>query len=103
MRMSGPECSLDSQRTIFRPRQRNRDVTSLITSTWGFLHDPHRDVDVDEVFAVFMDEPHTYTREKMAEVYCHGGLAAQRQVLTAALQARRQNGRTGRVHQKGLS
>ena len=37
--------------------------------------------DVDEVFAVFMDAPGTYTKEKMAEIYCHGGLASQREIL----------------------
>jgi tRNA modification GTPase len=85
VRMSGSKAH-SILKGIFRPRHAVESYDSHHLYL-GFLHDPHRDVDVDEVFAVFMDEPRTYTREKMAEVYCHGGLAAQRQVLVAALQA----------------
>jgi tRNA modification GTPase len=47
----------------------------------GHITDVATNTDVDEVFAVSLKSPRTYTREPMAEVYSHGGLAAQRGVL----------------------
>jgi len=37
---------------------------------------------VDEAFAVFMRKPFTYTREDMAEVFSHGGISPQRQIIS---------------------
>lgn len=85
VRMSGPKAH-SILRKIFHPRHAVENYVSHHLYL-GFLRDSHRDTDIDEVFAVFMDEPHTYTREMMAEVYCHGGLAALRQVLTVTLGA----------------
>ncbi|MCR4762061.1 MAG: tRNA uridine-5-carboxymethylaminomethyl(34) synthesis GTPase MnmE [Lachnospiraceae bacterium] len=42
---------------------------------------------LDEVMAVRMDRPHSYTGEDMAELQCHGGLFVLRRVLDAVLQA----------------
>jgi tRNA modification GTPase len=83
VRMSGPHAH-SILRRIFRPRKAVRRYTSHRLYL-GFLCDPDSGTDTDEVFAVFMDEPHTYTRERVAEVYCHGGFAAQRQILTIML------------------
>jgi tRNA modification GTPase len=51
----------------------------------GFVFDPDGGVDVDEVLAVSMEAPRTYTREKMAEIYSHGGMAAQQQILAIVM------------------
>ncbi|HUJ68194.1 MAG TPA: tRNA uridine-5-carboxymethylaminomethyl(34) synthesis GTPase MnmE [Syntrophorhabdales bacterium] len=79
IRMSGPQAHAILKK-VFRPRK-NRRVYSSHRLYLGFLFDPLSMTDVDEVFAVFMDAPRTYTKEKMAEVYCHGGLASQREIL----------------------
>ena len=42
---------------------------------------------VDEVLAVVMRAPHSYTREDVAEVHCHGGVRVLRTVLELALAA----------------
>jgi len=79
IRMSGPEAH-SILTTIFQPK---RPVDSFASHRLylGFIVNPEtRDI-VDEVFAVFMNEPSTYTREAMAEVYSHGGIAPQRQIL----------------------
>jgi tRNA modification GTPase len=39
---------------------------------------------VDEVLAVFMGAPHTYTGEDVAEIHCHGSVVSLRRVLEAA-------------------
>jgi tRNA modification GTPase len=85
VRMSGPKAHA-VLKEIFRPREPVTEYTSRHLYL-GFLHHPGKTTDIDEVFAVFMDRPHTYTREDMAEVYCHGGWAAQRAVLLAMLDA----------------
>lgn len=80
LRMTGPE-SHAILRSIFRPRRERRRFASHHLYL-GFIVDPETGSEVDEVFAVFMDEPHTYTREKMAEVYSHGGFAPLKKILT---------------------
>ncbi|MGI6097546.1 MAG: tRNA uridine-5-carboxymethylaminomethyl(34) synthesis GTPase MnmE [Dethiobacteria bacterium] len=40
---------------------------------------------LDEVLVSFMKAPHTYTRENMAEINCHGGIVPVRQVLELLL------------------
>ena len=48
----------------------------------GHIVDPETSDRIDEVLAVFMDAPHTYTRENIGEVYSHGGFAVQRKILS---------------------
>ena len=84
IRMSGPEAH-SILKTIFQPK---RPVDSFASHRLylGFIMNPEtRDI-VDEVFAVFMNKPSTYTREAMAEVYSHGGIAPQRQILSLMTQ-----------------
>jgi tRNA modification GTPase len=40
---------------------------------------------VDEALAVYMKAPHTYTREDVAEIQCHGGSVAVKKVLSLCL------------------
>ena len=83
--MSGPAAH-SILKKIFRPRKPVRRYLSHRLYL-GFLYEPESGIDVDEVFCVIMDQPWTYTRENVAEVYCHGGAAAQRQILTIMLRA----------------
>ncbi len=80
IRMSGPQAH-SALGALFRPK---RPVDSFISHHLylGFIVDPGTGEPVDEVFAVFMDGPSTYTRESMAEVYSHGGISPQRRILS---------------------
>ena len=42
--------------------------------------------ELDEVMAVFLTAPHTYTREDMFEIQCHGGSVCARRVLERILE-----------------
>ena len=84
IRMSGPE-SLTILSKIFRPRKKIRSFPSRRLQL-GYVFDPGSGKEVDEVFAVYMEQPRTYTREDMAEVYSHAGLAAQKAVLALMMQ-----------------
>ncbi len=48
----------------------------------GHIVNPEDGHEIDEVLLTLMSPPHTYTREKIAEIYAHGGYAAQKSVLS---------------------
>lgn len=55
------------------------------TLTYGHILDPGSDQVVDEVLAVYMPAPHTYTRQDVVEINCHGGPAPLGRVLDLCL------------------
>ena len=84
LRLSGPQAH-PVLKAIFRPRSSDSPIESHRLNL-GYIIDPLTGGEVDEVFAVFMDTPRTYTREDMAEVYSHGGLAPQRRILSLMIE-----------------
>lgn len=54
---------------------------------YGHVVDPISGATIDEALASFMPAPHTYTRENVAEVNCHGGPVALQRALSAILAA----------------
>lgn len=63
-------------------KKRLADVKSH-TIHYGFIYDG--DELVDEVMAVVMRAPNTYTREDTVEIDCHGGIFVMQRVLDAVL------------------
>ena len=59
----------------------------LKTGRWFYGHiiDNRNDEIIDEVLIVSMKEPHTYTRENVVEIYCHGGIIPVRKILELLL------------------
>lgn len=53
----------------------------------GDVHDPATGERIDEVLAVVMRQPHSYTGEDVAELQGHGGALVMQRVLQAALAA----------------
>jgi tRNA modification GTPase len=49
--------------------------------------DPETQETVDEVLVSFMKAPHTYTRQDVGEINCHGGIVASRRVLELTLRS----------------
>ena len=81
VRMSGPQ-AVSLGASVFRPRRGaglDESTSSLVR--YGHVIDPEHGVVVDEVLALVMRGPATYTREDVVEIHCHGGPAAQRAVL----------------------
>ncbi len=52
---------------------------------YGHIVDMKNNQLVDEVLISYMKGPHTYTREDMCEIYCHGGIISVRKVLELVL------------------
>jgi tRNA modification GTPase len=80
IRISGPE-SLSILRRIF-------DCKSNIKSrrmTYGKIVDPENDIIIDEVLAVYMKAPSTYTGEDVVEINCHGSMVSLRKTLALVL------------------
>lgn len=53
--------------------------------TYGFIYDPEKGDKIDEVLAVFMKGPNTYTKEDIVEINCHGGMIPVRRILELIL------------------
>ena len=49
--------------------------------TYGHIIDNKNNQVIDEVLIVSMKAPHTYTREDVVEIYCHGGIIPVKKIL----------------------
>jgi tRNA modification GTPase len=82
LRISGKE-SHPIVKSIFKPRKNSGNFSPLPRTLYlGYIINPKNNSEIDEVFAVFMDAPHTYTCEDIAEIHTHGGYATQKTVLS---------------------
>lgn len=81
VRMSGTQAVPLGARVFQPQRGDSLDESTSSHVRYGHVIDPEHGVVVDEVLALVMRGPATYTREDVVEVHCHGGPAAQRAVL----------------------
>ena len=95
VRMSGPEAG-DILRRLFVPGSRLRPPAALPGQEqaadleprvlhYGHVVDPATGETADEVLAVHMPAPRTYTRQDVVEINGHGGIVALRRVLAICL------------------
>ncbi len=79
IRVSGPLAGSILAR-VFRPQ---RPVPSFASHHmyYGWIVDPGTGSLVDEVLAVFMRAPHTYTREEVVEIHCHGSYLVLERIM----------------------
>ncbi|MBQ6479278.1 MAG: tRNA uridine-5-carboxymethylaminomethyl(34) synthesis GTPase MnmE, partial [Erysipelotrichaceae bacterium] len=80
IRISGPE-SLGILRKVFMCKG---SIASR-RMAFGKIADPDTGDVIDEVLAVYMKGPTTYTGEDVAEINCHGSIVALRKTLTLVL------------------
>jgi len=84
IRVSGT-AALPILKSLFRPRQSCCRFESHRLH-YGWITDRNGQP-VDEVLAVYMRGPRTYTREDVVEVHCHGSYLVLAQILTEVLAA----------------
>ncbi|MCG4565341.1 tRNA uridine-5-carboxymethylaminomethyl(34) synthesis GTPase MnmE [Anaerosalibacter bizertensis] len=86
VRMSGKN-SLDIGGKIFKGKIHEdfKDVENR-KLTYGHIYNPKDKKIVDEVLIVYMKSPHTYTREDIVEIYCHGGAISVKKILELLLE-----------------
>ena len=78
VRLSGEKAREIGEKLFTRPLAERRLV-------YGYIVDPETAETVDEVLVVFLPAPHTYTREDVIEINCHGGAVALQRILALAL------------------
>ena len=83
VRMSGPDARNILLR-LFRPR--HAGTWRPRTMRYGHIYDANA-VLIDEVLAVWMPAPRTYTGEEVVEISCHGGRMAIEQIVTQLMAA----------------
>jgi tRNA modification GTPase len=86
IRTSGP-LSFQIFQKIFLPR--NKEKIQNVESHrmyYGWIMNPVSSCPVDEVLAVFMKAPHTYTRENVVEIQCHGSYLVLQEILSIIIE-----------------
>jgi len=83
IRISG-EKAKENFSACFAPAQKKKNGIKPRMLTYGRLLGGQGEV-LDQVMAVYMPAPNTYTREDVAEIHCHGGRAAAQCALSRVL------------------
>ena len=83
VRMSGDD-SVKIADKIFRSVSK-KSLFDIENRKMAYGHIYDGDKLVDEVLIVKMLAPHTYTREDVVEIYCHGGIISVRKILNLLL------------------
>jgi tRNA modification GTPase len=80
IRISGMD-ALEIGNMIFQSKQANKKLSKVQSHTvhYGYIKD--EDVIIDEVLAIVMKGPNSYTREDVIEIDCHGGILVTRKIL----------------------
>src|SRR5512137_2919201 len=78
VRLSGAE-ALSIAEALFPGKLSDRRLS------YGHIVDPQTGARVDEVLVSYMAAPHTYTREDVVEINCHGGPLPLQRILQLAL------------------
>ncbi|KGG80080.1 tRNA modification GTPase MnmE [Caloranaerobacter azorensis H53214] len=86
VRISG-EKALEIVDKIFRTKkERKLSDFQERRLTYGYIVEPDTGKKIDEVLAVYMKAPYTYTKEDIVEINCHGGMIPVRRILEIVLE-----------------
>ncbi len=90
VRFTGPDAEAILMR-VFSPAGRGPETDGFAPESHRFYYgqviDRGSGTTVDEVLAVLMRAPRTYTRQDVAEIHCHGGIVPLRQTLKLVLRS----------------
>lgn len=84
IRISGPD-ALAILQQVFRPAAALKEFTPRHLYLGRAVNTAGQTI--DQVMAVYMPAPHSYTGEDVAELQCHGGYVVCQEVLSAAMAA----------------
>ncbi len=85
VRLSGREAISVCDRVFISPRGKRLKDAKSHTLIYGFIVDPEKGEKIDEVLVSVMRAPHTYTKEDVVEINCHGGMIPLRKTLELIL------------------
>ncbi len=87
IRLSGPEARAILDRLVAPSNGQGGEAWVPWRLSYRRALEPGSGAVVDEVLAVWMPAPRTYTRQDVAEIHCHGGLLPLRRLLQLCLEA----------------
>jgi tRNA modification GTPase len=85
IRISGPLALYILQKLFLYRHKTSVPVYKSHRLYYGSIVAPGSSVPIDEVLAVFMRAPHTYTREDVVEIQCHGSYLVLQEILSLIL------------------
>lgn len=85
IRLSGDEAVAIADRLFVSHKKKQLKDVKSHTLHYGQLIDPKDEEVVDEVLISVMRGPHTYTKEDVVEINCHGGVIVMQKILQLTL------------------
>jgi tRNA modification GTPase len=86
VRISGKDAITIADRIFSSPKDRPLHSTNSYRIVYGHISDHSTETKIDEVLVTVMRAPHSYTREDVVEINCHGGMVALSNTLDLVLQ-----------------
>jgi tRNA modification GTPase len=86
VRLSGKDSIRISDSIFHSPKNKTLTGSKSHRVLYGHIFDPQSGLNIDEVLITVMRAPHSYTREDIIEINCHGGLIILRKTLELVLQ-----------------
>lgn len=86
VRISG-EKAIEILKKVFKPKK-NIDISDIPSRTvvYGHAVDSNGEV-LDEILAIIMRKPFSYTTEDVVELHCHGGIVPVRRIMLEVLKS----------------
>ncbi|MEW6001447.1 MAG: tRNA uridine-5-carboxymethylaminomethyl(34) synthesis GTPase MnmE [Nitrospirota bacterium] len=85
VRLSGKDSLKIVEKIFGSPRNKSLRNSKSHSIIYGFIKDPLTGEQIDEVLISVMRSPHSYTREDVVEINCHGGMIALKKTLELAI------------------
>ena len=86
VRLSGKDSIRISDAIFHSPKNKTLAGSKSHRVLYGHIFDPQSGLNIDEVLITVMRAPHSYTREDIIEINCHGGMITLRKTLELVLQ-----------------
>ncbi len=86
VRLSGKDSMQISDAIFHSPKNKTLASSKSHRVLYGHIFDPQSGLNIDEVLITVMRAPHSYTREDIIEINCHGGMITLRRTLELVLQ-----------------
>lgn len=83
IRISGEEAFSIADQIFRKKNEKKLENIQTHTLHYGFIYDGEEKI--DEVLALFMKGPHSYTAEDTVEIDCHGGVLMMKKILETVI------------------
>jgi tRNA modification GTPase len=85
VRLSGKDSIKLAEKIFSSSKNRSLNESKSYKVNYGYIKDPSTMEEIDEVLVTVMRSPHSYTKEDVVEINCHGGMIPLRKTLELVL------------------